>query len=232
MFYPQFISEPHVIASAINVMSGKTEAEKVLKHLAAESDSLLRTMPLFHELINRFGSDGFYKWEGIRYFLFEYNLDLQTRSKTKRPKIFWPEFTESKSDYISVEHIYPRHARHAYWMSRFSGLTQKQRTMLRHSLGNLLPLSKPKNSSLSNNPFPQKVEGNRDAVVGYRYGSYAENEVAVENEWTPKHILDRGLKMLKFMEQRWDIQLGSEKDKIKMLGLSFMLRTKGAKKPR
>jgi hypothetical protein len=178
------------------------------------------------DIILRFRGDGFYNWDGIRYFLFEYNLDLQMRSKTARPKIFWPEFTEDRKDYITVEHIYPRQARHTYWTSRFKGLTKKQRIALRNSLGNLLPLSKPKNSSLSNNPFPDKVDGNTDSVVGYRYGSYAENEVSKHKEWTPALILQRGLLMLDFLEQRWNIQLGSEKDKKKMLGLDFMNQTK------
>jgi hypothetical protein len=171
---------------------------------------------------DHFSSDGFYNWSGIRYFLFEYNLDLQSRSKTDRPKIFRPEFTERRQDYVSVEHIYPQYARDRYWTSRLEGFSQKQRSTLRNSLGNLLPLSKPKNSSLSNKPFPEKVNGKGDPVVGYRYGCYAENEVASYPEWTPKEILHRGLKMLSFMEKRWDLPLGDEKQKKRILGLDFL----------
>jgi hypothetical protein len=58
--------------------------------------------------------------------------------------------------------------------------------------------------------------------VGYRYGRYAENEVASYPEWTPKEILHRGLKMLSFMEKRWDLRLGDEKQKKRMFGLDFM----------
>ena len=32
--------------------------------------------------------------------------------------------------------------------------------------------------------------------MGYRYGCYAENEVASYTEWTPKEILRRGLNLL------------------------------------
>jgi hypothetical protein len=83
-------------------------------------------------------------------------------------------------------------------------------------------LSKPKNSSLSNKPFPEKVSGKTEPAVGYRYGCYAENEVANCKEWTPKEILKRGLSLLGFMERRWGIEIGDEQQKKKMLGLEFM----------
>jgi hypothetical protein len=66
------------------------------------------------------------------------------------------------------------------------------------------------------------VDGKGDPVVGYRYGCYAENEVASCNEWTPKEILRRGLKLLSFMEKRWGPELGDEKQKKRMLGLDFI----------
>jgi len=221
-YHPHFDLDPQVLEWAVNLTAGKLSAEKIIKQLSEFSDEILKKKTLQYDITNRFRSDGFYKWDGIRYFLFEYNLDLQSRSKTQRPKIFWPEFSEAKYDFVSVEHIYPRQARHSYWTRRFTKLTQKHREMLRNSLGNLLPLSKPKNSSLSNNPFPDKVDGKKDPVIGYRYGSYAENEVAKEQEWTPGHILSRGLVMLKFMERRWRLEFGTENQKMKMLGLDFM----------
>jgi hypothetical protein len=96
---------------------------------------------------------------------------------------------------------------------------------LRDSLGNLLPLSKPKNSSLSNKPFPDKVDGKPESTIGYRFGCYAENEVAKDKEWTPDHILQRGLRMLTFMERRWNFEIGNENKKKMMLGLDFMKPT-------
>lgn len=169
-----------------------------------------------------FRSRGFYAWSGIKYFLFEYNLSLQERSKTSRPKIYWPEFNERRSDYQTVEHIYPRTAKTQYWTTRFPGLTTRQRDVLRNSLGNLLPLSRPKNSSLSNIPFPEKVEGRGDGLIGFRYGCFAENEVGKERDWGPEQILFRGVKLLTFLEKRWSMNLGSEAEKIEMLGLDFL----------
>jgi hypothetical protein len=214
------------LSGIISIAKKKTSAEKITKWFYDKIEELLKITDFVQDIILRFRANGFYQWNALRYFLFEYNLDFQMHSKTARPKISWPEFTEDRLDYITVEHIFPKQARNKYWTSRFKGLTQKQRRALRNSLGNLLPLSKPKNSSLSNNPFPDKVDGKKCSVVGYRYGSYAENEVSKEKEWTPMHILQRGLLMLNFMERRWGIQFGSEKDKKKMLGLDFMSQTK------
>lgn len=160
--------------------------------------------------------------QGIYYFLYEYNLELQSKSKTERSKIFWAEFNEPKKDNITVEHIFPRQARHPTWASSFGGFTQKQRTSLRNSLGNLLPLSRAKNASLSNKPFDLKKAGIGDSVVGYMYGSYAENEVCKEEIWGPDQILARGIKLLAFMERRWEIKIGDQEMYKRMLGLSFL----------
>lgn len=207
---------------AISLRTGKTTSAKITKHISEESTGMIKNSETIRQIIAQFGSSGFYGWDGIRYFLFEYNLDLQQKSKSDRPKIFWPEFSEPKNDFVSVEHIYPRQARNEYWTSRFKGLTQKQKESLRDSLGNLLPLSKPKNSSLSNKPFPDKIDGKQELSIGYRYGCFAENEVAKETEWTPDSILQRGIRMLSFMEQRWNIEFGDINQKKRMLGLDFM----------
>jgi Protein of unknown function (DUF1524) len=217
-----FVRDRMVLPFAIELSTGKLSGDKVIRSIIESTTSILKLPHFMRDVQARLRSEGFYNWNGIRYFLFEYNLDLQSRSKTDRPKIFWPEFIERRDDYVSVEHIYPQRARDRYWTSRFEGLSQKQRSALRNSLGNLLPLSKPKNSNLSNKPFAEKVDGKGDPVVGYRYGCYAENEVASYTEWAPREILHRGLKLLSFMERRWTLDIGDEKQKKRMLGLDFV----------
>lgn len=170
---------------------------------------------------------GYYGWRSIRYFLFEYELSRQEKSKTTRPKIDWADFSkeEFQSDYVSVEHIYPQRARAPYWTDRFGSLSPTQKRTVRNSIGNLLALSTPKNSSLSNRPFPDKV-GNADSTVGYRFGSYSENEVALEPEWTAEEIAERGVRMLTFMENRWRLTIGERSQKLRALGmLSLVKRT-------
>ena len=170
-------------------------------------------------VILEFKSDGFYRWRGIKYFLYEYDLYLQTTSKTERQKLDWTEF--NSHDYETIEHIYPQKPRKECWTSKFNSYSSAQKTVLRHSLGNLLPLSKSKNSSFSNGCFIDKIS-NDNNVIGYRYGSYSENEITKYKDWTAKEILERGLKLLDFMEKRWSIPLGSRDHKVDFLNLKFV----------
>ncbi len=164
---------------------------------------------------------GYYAWNGLRYFLFEYEMELQSKSKTNRQKLFWPEFVEHKTDYHTIEHIYPQRPRSAEWVESFQHYTSQERTLLRHSLGNLLPLSKGKNSSVGNKPFSHK-KGTAGSTVGYRYGSYSEIEVSHIEEWNALEIMKRGIKLLSFLEKRWGIPLGDENSKLEWLGLNGM----------
>lgn len=163
---------------------------------------------------------GYYGWRSVRYFLFEYEISLQEKSKSDRSKINWSEFCkeEYQSDYVSVEHIYPQRARAPYWVERFGHLSPTEKRRLRNSLGNLLALSTPKNSSLSNKPFPEKI-GNTSSTVGYRFGSYSENEVGMLSHWTPEEIVERGIRMLSFMETHWRLTIGDRSQKLRALGL-------------
>jgi hypothetical protein len=221
-FYVRNEQNQELMQLAFSLANHKINADKIIRTIIDETNTLCKNPQVLTDLQNNFKSNGFYGWRAIRYFLFEYNLELQKRSKTDRPKIFWPEFIENKTDFVTVEHIYPQYARDEYWTTRFNSCTQKQRTILRNSLGNLLPLSKPKNSSLSNRPFPEKVDGKVDNIIGYRYGCYAENEVSKVNEWTPEEILKRGMVMLSFMEKRWGLEFGNDSQRKSILGLDFM----------
>lgn len=159
--------------------------------------------------------DGFYSWKGIRYFLYEYEHYLKEKGKNPTTKLMWNEFTESLEGYVTLEHIYPQKDTDPYWVSKFGHLDEQQRKWLTHSLGNLLPLSRSKNSSLQNDSFDLKK--NNDDGIGYYNGSVSENEVNTKQDWTPKEIKERGLTLLKFMEERWEIALGDQDFKEKLL---------------
>jgi uncharacterized protein with ParB-like and HNH nuclease domain len=182
----------------------------------------------FENFINKkFGpnGDGFYAWKDLHYFMYEYEEALkETRGQ---PKLGWQNFVKHEKDKISIEHIYPQTANSEYWISRFGSYTTDQQRYLRGSLGNLLPLSSSINSSLQNDDFPDKktVKKNESGKVirnGYENGSYSELDVSKEDEWTPEEILSRGLSMLKFLESRWCVHMGSSDRKISLLHLSFL----------
>jgi hypothetical protein len=141
-----------------------------------------------------------------------------------QPKVSWQLFIRSEHDRISIEHIYPQTANAACWETHFGTLGEALKKRYNGSLGNLLPLSSSINSSLQNDCFEGKkhVIYNADGHVkrnGYMNGSYSEQEVAQLNEWNPEQIRTRGLKLLEFMEKRWEVTLGDEDEKVLLLGI-------------
>lgn len=178
-------------------------------------------------IFRKFTSDGsgFYGWNGLRYFLFEYEEEL--KKVRNQPKISWKNFIKSEKDQVSIEHIYPQTATNTCWKNTFSTYSKEELTYLTGTIGNLLPLSSSVNSSLQNDCFLDKkgvrkdVQGN---IIrnGYANGSHSEQEVAELANWTPEDILQRGITLLKFMEIRWQIRFANEADMIELLHLGFL----------
>jgi len=75
---------------------------------------------------------------------------------------------------------------------------------------------------LEREAFLQKVKGKEGSYIGYQYGCYAENEISQLSQWTYSEILERGTKLLNFMEKRWGIKIGSKDEKIEILNLEFL----------
>jgi uncharacterized protein with ParB-like and HNH nuclease domain len=174
----------------------------------------------FSEMINNLYEDyeGFYYWNYINYFLFEYDLWLRENSRgTSGKSIEWENYSKYKKDYVSVEHIYPQNDGEQCWKTTFQKFSADEKEVLRNSLGNLLPLSVPRNSSFQNHCFEKKKDDGNGG--GYCVGSHSEAEVYKQNKWDAENILERGTKMLEFMESRWSIQIA---DKKSLLGLDFL----------
>ena len=55
------------------------------------------------------GEEGFYSWQGLRYFLFEYEQRLRNKAGMGTARLNWHDFTTSKKDHVTIEHIYPSH---------------------------------------------------------------------------------------------------------------------------
>lgn len=144
-------------------------------------------------------SEGYYNWPGVRYFLFEYDDYLKGREESK---VKWTTPN-------SIEHIYPQTPTDISWKKSFTGFTPKQQKYLCNSLGNLVLLRHSKNSSLSNKPFDKKKKtihttGNSS---GFFNGSHSEINVAQSKNWNPREIYNRGVKMLSFLSDHWQINL-------------------------
>jgi uncharacterized protein with ParB-like and HNH nuclease domain len=171
------------------------------------------------------GGTGFYSWTGLRYFLFEYEEEL--KKMRNQPKISWKNFVRSEKDKISIEHIYPQTDSRACWQDAFQSFTPEQKSFLQGSLGNLLPLSSSINSSLQNYCFGEKkntTEDDNGNLIrnGYSNGSFSEQEVSSCANWTSEEIKVRGLRLLKFLEKRWEASFENEKEMLNLLHLDFL----------
>ena len=162
---------------------------------------------------------GYYDWPGLRYFLYEYELELL--SSSRQQKIDWEDLLKTPKDKISIEHIYPQ-SETVEWKQAFKSIREEERDAYRNSLGNLLLLSSAINSSLQNHSFAEKKEpkNNRDDSKlrnGYRDGSHSEIEVARCEDWGPDEIRERGMRLIRFMEKRWDICFADDEAREKIL---------------
>lgn len=162
---------------------------------------------------------GYYAWNGIHYFLYEYELYLQG---LEDQKVDYTTFVKRNS----IEHIYPQNPTDDCWLTNYDIHSNERKTKLKNSLGNLLLLSVPKNSHLQNKCFEYKKRhqsvSNPSEFKGYFNGSHSEIEVNAYNMWTAKEILERGIKMLNFLERRWEVKLGNFEAKKKILFLDFL----------
>lgn len=158
--------------------------------------------------------DGFYNWRELRYFLYEYEYSLA--SKYKLDKLSWADLTKVVKDKITVEHILPQTPTKLYWRNNFRQFTPEEIKTLSASLGNMLPLSQSINSKLQNDSFDDKK------ARGYSNGCHCEIEISKEDSWDAKHIYDRGMKLLSFMETRWDFKFEDTKQKEELLHVSFV----------
>ena len=152
--------------------------------------------------------EGYYTWNGLPYFLYEYELHLQDIANGNQ-KVTWSDFNKRKKE-DTIEHVYPREAKDKSWKSSFTGYNKRKKQMLLHSLGNLVLLARSKNSQLQNKPFDFKKRhtdknGNE---VGFFNGSYSEIDVAKNENWRPDEIYNRGKELrtlidIKFPTSSW-----------------------------
>ncbi len=161
---------------------------------------------------------GFYYWNSIKYFLFEYELHLAQQNNLD--KVSWEMFTKTEKDKVSIEHILPQTPTKYYWRNQFRQFDDEEIELLSCALGNLLPLSQSINSSLQNDSFEDKKTSKSTGRRGYQNGSHSEIEVSKETDWTADRIYQRSKKLLNFMENRWQFSFTKEQLE-KLIYVSF-----------
>lgn len=111
--------------------------------------------------------NGYYDWDGVRYFLYEYELHLKEKTKNTELLVRWDNFNNKKKD-ESIEHILPQTPNDKSWKEVLKGLKAKDTNKLTHALGNLVLLANNKNSTLQNKPFYEKKNGVEGSFVGFK----------------------------------------------------------------
>lgn len=169
---------------------------------------------------------GYYQWNGLRYFLYEYEMDKVRQRGSE--KIDWKLFVKGEKDKVSIEHIYPQTPDNKCWKESFKTIKKGDSKFITGTLGNLLPLSQSINSSLQNDCFidkknPKYNDKKEKVRQGYLDGSHSEIEVSSYEEWNPEKILERGIKLLRFMEKRWDLKFENDDAMTELLFLDFLL---------
>jgi len=160
-------------------------------------------------------NNGYYSWKTLKYFFYEYNAELSLANKNGKV-ISWDDFIKFEKEKVSIEHILPQTATKYYWENMFRQFNDSEKKKLTGTLGNLLPLDLSINIKLQNDSFEEKknpAQGSNRR--GYLKGSNSELEVAMLPDWTAKDIYDRTIKLLHFMERRWNLKF--TEDQLKSL---------------
>lgn len=168
--------------------------------LSLNKEGVLKAIDGFHEYIK---NKNYYNWNGLKYFLFEYNDFLKIENAAV---VEW-----YKNKEISIEHILPQDPKREYWqcMLKEYRLTdeenEEQRNKIINSLGNLLLLSTgSENSSLRNYSFPVKKDISIESCkFAYCYGSRSAIKISKEKVWTIKQIYERSRELFGFMYENW-----------------------------
>lgn len=161
--------------------------------------------------------NGYYDWNGLRYFFYEYEASLAQKNNIDR--CTWAMFTKSEKDKVSIEHILPQTPT-PYWRNMFRQFNDGEIKMLSGALGNLLPLNQSVNSALQNDSFEDKKRSKSTGRRGYENGSHSEIEVSKLQNWTALEIYNRTKKLLDFMQERWKLEFNEEQLN-KLIGFSL-----------
>ena len=147
-----------------------------------------------------------YRWSGLRYFLYEYEEHLAHDKEVLLP---W-NVVEKRELEKTIEHILPQTPTDAYWLERF---TDAERAELTNDIGNLCLTED--NSSYSNKPFPGKrgsaglKDGNGRFVPCYANSVlFQERALAGHENWRPLEIQARRSEILGWARQRWAVADG------------------------
>lgn len=204
-----------LISATRHLLECKREEKNHIFKELINSIKMHKILPLCKEqiiqAINDFKEDisnkngYYYKWNGLRYFLYEYNDSLKLQIQNAN-NVEW-----YKNKDVSIEHILPQNPQREYWQCMLKEYDllgddkEEQRVKVINSLGNLLLLSTgSENSSLKNYSFNvKKTISVESGKFAYCHGSRSAIKVSEESVWTIKQIYERSSELFDFMYEHW-----------------------------
>ena len=140
-----------------------------------------------------------YRWGGLRYFLYEYEAHLAAKQGAS-PIVSWGEVTGNNLQ-DTIEHILPQTiSGQQYWQAKF---TAQDHAQYQHDLGNLT-LTK-HNSVYGNKPFPDK-KGAVGQQKPHCYATapfYVERDLTRWADWDADAIAQRRAELMEWAQSRW-----------------------------
>ena len=176
----------------------KRFAEDIDRHeLKVDSSRIITAVEAFKLNVLDKKNYYFYDWNGLSYFLYEYNESLKIPNAAE---IEWYKLSNT-----SIEHVLPQTPSNEYWSSVVAKYNEDEIRRITNSLGNLLLLSAgSENSSLKNYSFPVKKEMSIESrKFAYCDGSRSAREIATEDYWTINQVVERNNRLVQFMYDHW-----------------------------
>lgn len=164
--------------------------------LKVDADRIVTAIDAFKLNVLEKKSNYYYDWNGLRYFLYEYNESLNIENAAQ---IEWYKLINT-----SIEHVLPQTPTKEYWKTAFQ-YNDEQMKLITNSLGNLLLLScGAENSTLKNYSFPVKKDMSVESgKFAYKDGSRSARKIAEENYWTINEVSKRTDELIRFMFENW-----------------------------
>jgi len=189
--------ETRLLRLGFDFYHGNAKLDSLCSEIVSRAHSYLSTKD-FREGFTPAPDNSFYHWPGIRYLLYEYELEL---ARGRVVRIRWDDL-QGLDPQRTIEHVLPQEPSKPYWQQRFNEDAIRKYT---NALGNLsLTLD---NSSYSNKAFPDKRGDATTKTPCYAgSGLYIERDVAANyTEWTPATIEARGNCIRDWALSRWHI---------------------------
>jgi uncharacterized protein with ParB-like and HNH nuclease domain len=201
----------------LDIIIQKLRPEKSFKDPELRSSEPLVKLPNLDDLLDNFfrnrqkdrSDEGYICWKFVKYFMQEYEESLirlnnnynSFSSNANYLDLIFPPFKDLPKKDREKTRMFMEYneQRVLNWNQCIEGFGKDTGQMyLCYTLGNLVLTTKGKDTSPDTFEFKKKYT---------KDSTFSEREVFLEDNWGPKEILARGIRLLIFLEKRWNIQI-------------------------